>query len=441
MKKVYFLSTFLFLLFSSAQAQTTWDNFEDSRKGTYGFISGSFIPYFENPDQTGANTSRVAASYTRNAAEAFDVIILDAAMADLSDYLSGTKQMSIDVWSPNIGTTVQITLENDVIAQPANFPTGRHSVYLATTTVANAWETLTFTFDNRPDATVANDNVNRIVLLFAPNTNTGDTYFWDNLNGPELASDPCAGVTPDPTILNDFECYQNTNFVFSHSGVNFRRVLNPDQNGNTSDYVATYTRNSGEEFDVIVGKFDGNLALQPNSSITLDVWDANAPTNIRLSLQADNGDVILAMDQMTAASSTWQTLTFDPSSVSASTDIRQFVILFDPGVFTGNQYYFDNFAVGTIVGVEDLEEINSFKAFPNPSNGITNFQYELQNAADVGLNIYDVTGKLVDQILNQTQPSGTHQAIWEAGETPNGIYFYTLSINGQIASGKIILNQ
>ena len=441
MKKIYILTTFLFLLFSSAQAQVTWDNFEDTRQGTYGFINGTFIPYFENPDQTGANTSQIAAQYTRNAAELFDVIILDAAMADLSDYLSGAKQMSIDVWSPNVGTTVQITLENDVIAQPANFPTGRHSVYLATTTVANAWETLTFTFDSQPDASVANDNVNRIVLLFAPNTNTGDTYFWDNLNGPELANDPCAGVTPSADILNDFECHQNTNFIFSHAGVNFRRVVNPDPSGNTSDYIASYIRNGGEENDVIIGRFDGNLALQSNSTISLDVIDMNAPTQVTLSLQTTNNDVILAMDAMTTASSTWQTLTFDPSSVAASTDIGQFVLLFDPGNFTADQYYFDNFSVGTIVGVEDLEEVTSFKAFPNPSNGITHFQYELQNSADVGLNIYDVTGKLVDQIFNENQLSGSHQAIWEANETPNGIYFYTLSINGQVASGKIILNQ
>ena len=84
MKKIYTLFTLLFFAATALQAQIVWDNFENQRKGTYGFISGSFIPYFENPDQTGANTSRVAASYTRNAAELFDVIILDGQMASLA---------------------------------------------------------------------------------------------------------------------------------------------------------------------------------------------------------------------------------------------------------------------------------------------------------------------------------------------------------------------
>ena len=167
MKKVY-LSIFLILLAAlSVSAQVVWDNFEDTRIGTYGFINGTFIPYQENPAPGGSNTSLVAASYSRNPAEAFDVIILDEQMADLTDYRTGARSMSIDVWSPAVGVTVQITLENSVLAEPANFPTGRHSAYLTTTTVAQQWETLTFNFDNQPDPTVADDNVDRMVLLLS----------------------------------------------------------------------------------------------------------------------------------------------------------------------------------------------------------------------------------------------------------------------------------
>jgi len=90
--------------------------------------------------------------------------------------------------------------------------------------------------------------------------------------GPELANDPCEGVTGASNVFNDFECNQNVNFTFSHSGVNFRRVLNPDPNGNSSDYVATYTRNAGEMTDVIVGRFAENLSIEPTSTITMD-WN------------------------------------------------------------------------------------------------------------------------------------------------------------------------
>jgi hypothetical protein len=438
MKNVYVLLVCLFA-FTGLSAQTTWDNFEDIRKGTYGFINGTFIPYTGNPDATGVNTSDVVAEYSRNPAEAFDVLIVDAAMADLTDYVAGTKQISMDVWSPAAGTTIQITLENSTLAQPANFPTGRHSVYLATTSSAMAWETITFTFDNQPDAGVAMDNVDRLVLLFAPNTNTGDTYYWDNLNGPELANDPCDGVMEDPTILNDFECNQSVNFTFSHSGPNFRRVANPDMNGNESAYVASYTRNGGEENDVIIGNFQGsNLDITTNNELTIDVWDPNAPTTVTLSLQTSSNDVILAIDATTTTSSTWETLTFDASSVADDPNVGQFVILFDPGNFTSDNYFWDNFQAGPSTNVNEVAALSTLEVMPNPATDWITFNYTLEEAADIELSVRDLTGKVIDQLPFGRQQTGLQSIDWNIpSSVASGLYLYTLTVNGQSTTGKI----
>lgn len=437
------LFSLLLLLSASLAAQTTWDNFQDSRKGTYGFISGVFIPYFENPDPTGANTSLVVAEYTRNSVDQFDVILLDAPMEDVTDYRTGAKSITMDVWSPNVGTTVQVTVENSVLAQPTNYPTGRHSEYTATTTVANAWETLTFNFVQQPDPSVLDTNVDRIVILFAPGTNTGDTYYWDNFNAPEIANDPCVDAEPDPAVLNDFECNQSVDFIFSHSGVNFQRIDNPDASGvNTSSNVAQYIRNSAEEFDVLIGRFDGNLSLGADNTISLDVWDPDAPTDVVLSLQNINGDVIIEMTQTTSSSSAWETLTFDPTSVSEAPDIAQFVILFDPGNFTSDQYFFDNFQLNGTVNTEDITEINRFEAFPNPSSGqAITFQYDLKEAADLDLSIFDLTGRQVTRLVDAEQGTGTHTARWSTQGVSAGIYFYTLVVNGKTASGKLVVTQ
>jgi len=446
MKTKFTTLVVLFFYVFNLNAQILWDNFENERNGTYGFISGTFIPYQANPDQTGVNTSRVAASYTRNPAEAFDVIILDAQMADLGDYLSGSRTLSIDVWSPAPGRTVQITLENSILAEPINFPTGRHSVYLATTTTAMAWETLTFSFDNQPDASVANTNVDRIVLLFDPNTNNGDQWFWDNLFGPELANDPCAGVGQNDNILTDFDCNQFLDFTFSHGGVNFRRILNPDQSGaNTSDYVATYTRNGGEENDVILARTHlGLTAILPNDNIYLSVWDPGAPTNIRLSLQRDEGNgnpptELIAVDAMTSVSNAWETLAFDVSSVAGQA-FNQVVLLFDPGNFTEDQYFWDNMgfvAPPTTGTLETLAGVDNFVAYPNPTAGNATFEYDLTEAAMIQLQIFDYTGRPVQTLVNATQYPGAQQVNWNTTNLANGIYFYSLSVNGKIATGKI----
>lgn len=438
------LTTLVLLLcfaFVTANAQITWENFEDQRKADYFFVSGTFIPYYENPDQSG-NTSLIAAQYTRNPSEQYDVIVLEGAMADLADYTAGSKQMSIDVWSPRVGVTVQITLENNQVAEPANYPAGRHSVYLATTSVANQWETLTFSFDNTPDPAVTNTEVNTMVLLFDPGTNTADTYYWDNLVGPELANDPCEGVAANPYILNDFECHQNVRYIFNHSTINFRRLPNPDPNGaNTSSHVATYTRNAGEEFDVIIGRLADDF---PESDhFTIDVWSENAPVDLLLSFQNDDGSGAPVVIQEATATinqaSTWQTLNFNlPGSVTRA-QANNFVMLLDPGNFTSYQYYFDNFTAGSAAGIEEVLEVNTLKQYPNPAKGHTTFEYELTQTAHVNLSIQNQLGQTVKTLVDTKQVVGTQKLTADLANIPTGMYFYTLTIDGHSISNKLII--
>lgn len=441
MKKIYTLFAAACLAATAANAQQIWDNFENTRVVDYNFENGVFIPYFENPDQDGVNTSQVAAQYIRNAAESFDVITLQGVMANVTDYATGAKTMTMDVWSPAPGKVVQITLENSNLAMPLNYPIGRHSEYVATTTADQDWETLTFSLQATPDGNISPSILNQLVILFDPMSNNADTYYFDNLNGPELANPPCEGVTPDPMILNDFECNQNVNYIFSHSGINFRRIQNPDMSGNESSHVATYTRNGGEEDDVLIGRFPNGISISPTSNITLDVWDPNAPTDVVVSLQNDAGDIILEITAQTSESETWQTLTYDASPVAGATDIEQFVILFDPGNTTSDQYYFDNFELSNSVNVEDLENIAYFNAFPNPSSGQTTFEYDLRNSSDVQLSFFDLTGKMIDQKNLGQQAAGVNQYVWNADGLADGLYFYTFTIDGKTASGKIILNR
>jgi hypothetical protein len=439
MKHIYTLLITALLAPAITTAQVTWDNFENERRVNYGFISGVLIPYNENPDQSGANTSQVAAQYIRNGVEQFDVILMQSAMASVTDYVNGTKTMSMDIWSPQAGVTVQITLENASLAQ-GPYPAGRHSEYQATTTVAEQWETLTFNLTGLPDGGVTADALNQLVLLIAIGTNTSDTYFIDNIRGPELANPPCEGVAVDPLILNDFECQQNVNFLFSHSGTNFERVMNPDQTINTSSHVASYVRNGAEATDVIIGRFPlGNLSLTPTSQITLDVWDPNAPTTVVLSLQTNDGDIIIAPEVTTTVSSEWQTLIFDVGDVFESEDISQFVILFDPGNTTSDNYFFDNLIVDLAGSTGTLTADVNLRVFPNPGNEVAFVAFELTQGSQASLMVTDLAGKTVYRSDLGHLSSGEHRFELPASQFPSGAYLYTLTVHHTPITGKFFV--
>ena len=73
------------------------------------------------------------------------------------------------------------------------------SIYTATTTVANEWETIDFIFDSRPDNTVPDQNVTSLILLFDIGNNTNDTYYFDNIYGPEF-NNQCDIISVDPLV-------------------------------------------------------------------------------------------------------------------------------------------------------------------------------------------------------------------------------------------------
>ncbi|MEM9051879.1 MAG: T9SS type A sorting domain-containing protein [Bacteroidota bacterium] len=448
MKQFFTLLVTFMCLSTASYSQVMWDNFEDSRKALYGFIHGTLFTHNLNPAPGGSNTSVNCALYERNPVETFDVIVIRAEAANISDYVSGAKQMSIDVWSPAAGIPLQITLENFEIADANPFPAGRHSIYTTTTTVANQWETLTFNFTSNPElpgsgATV--DNVNSLVLLFNPGNPQTQTFFWDNLRGPELVNDPCMDVAVQENILHDFECQQNINFFSSASPLSFRRVANPDMTGNTSDIVATYDR-SGTIDDFIVASTDGPITLNPAvPEITMDIWSPTpAPIAVIFSLQDNAGNIIDGgAGELAAATTTsleWETLTFPvPESVVESTTIERITMQFDVGTENVGTYFFDNIVIPSLVSTDDVELVTEMIAFPNPAKDHLRVEYNLIENSDVNITLTDITGRVIENRFIPNQAQGKQYLEFDTNDFADGIYLYNVRVNDQNNAGKIIV--
>lgn len=67
-----------------------------------------------------------------------------------------------------------------------------------------------------------------------------------------------------------------------------------------------------------------------------------------------------------------------------------------------------------------------FTNYPNPFNPSTTFSYQLPRESTVSLSVYDVSGRLVETIVNTTQSAGAYSLQWNAGHYSSGIYFYQL---------------
>jgi hypothetical protein len=64
--------------------------------------------------------------------------------------------------------------------------------------------------------------------------------------------------------------------------------------------------------------------------------------------------------------------------------------------------------------------------YPNPFNAQTTIQYDLTAACDVTISVFDILGRKVGTLVDETQDVGHHQVIWDAANSPSGFYFYRI---------------
>jgi hypothetical protein len=100
----------------------------------------------------------------------------------------------------------------------------------------------------------------------------------------------------------------------------------------------------------------------------------------------------------------------------------------------GDGFFFDNFKVLNYtvttgvsqIGTEVPERFSLKQNFPNPFNPSTKINYDLPKTGFVTMKIYDVTGKVVANLISQNQNAGRYSIDFIAGDFPSGTYFYKL---------------
>ncbi len=81
--------------------------------------------------------------------------------------------------------------------------------------------------------------------------------------------------------------------------------------------------------------------------------------------------------------------------------------------------------------------------FPNPFNPETTIQFDLPEAGQVEMNVYDMNGRHVRQLLSAPLPARSHRLIWNGQDdngrpVDSGIYFLVLRAHTGGASGALV---
>lgn len=83
------------------------------------------------------------------------------------------------------------------------------------------------------------------------------------------------------------------------------------------------------------------------------------------------------------------------------------------------------------------QELALRQNYPNPFNPATQITYELPLQADVRLEVYDMVGRQVATLVNETVQAGVHTVNFDAGNLSSGVYIYRLQAGSTTLSRKL----
>jgi hypothetical protein len=76
--------------------------------------------------------------------------------------------------------------------------------------------------------------------------------------------------------------------------------------------------------------------------------------------------------------------------------------------------------------------------YPNPFNPITNIDYEIYKAGIIELNVFDIRGKNVANLLNEKKARGKYSVVFNATNLASGVYYYKMKTYDFIEVKKML---
>ena len=123
------------------------------------------------------------------------------------------------------------------------------------------------------------------------------------------------------------------------------------------------------------------------------------------------------------------------------------------GTMTGNTMFlassqiYSAFAfIGTSSGVTSVTEgqvipgeFRLEQNYPNPFNPSTTIKYELPKSSMVRLTVYDMLGREVASLMNETRGAGVYEVKFDASNLSSGVYLYKLQAGDLVQTRKLLL--
>jgi len=95
-------------------------------------------------------------------------------------------------------------------------------------------------------------------------------------------------------------------------------------------------------------------------------------------------------------------------------------------------------------GIKNISDVipdkyNMYQNYPNPFNPTTNIKFDVAKKSLVKINVYDVTGRVISELVNQELTPGKYEVNWNGAGQASGVYFYKIETGEFVKTMRMIL--
>jgi len=194
--------------------------------------------------------------------------------------------------------------------------------------------------------------------------------------------------------------------------------------GDTLNYTLSYTNFGSDTARNVVVTFPATPYFIPIGSSTWTIDSLNVNDTVKVSVSL----LFLGKQQ-----STEKYTHYSPTVMWSSDEtnyLRKYNVFVD----------FQNTVTGVSQTVSTIpSRFELYQNYPNPFNPSTTIKYDLPKQSRVKIEVYDILGRKVATLVDETRIAGSYQVIWNANRSASGVYFYRIETGNYCATKKLLL--
>ncbi|MDP6134194.1 MAG: T9SS type A sorting domain-containing protein, partial [Candidatus Marinimicrobia bacterium] len=78
-------------------------------------------------------------------------------------------------------------------------------------------------------------------------------------------------------------------------------------------------------------------------------------------------------------------------------------------------------------------------AYPNPFNPVTTMTLTMPKSGNINVQVYNLYGQIITTLLSGNNPANTYSLVWDASNSPSGMYFVKAEFGGITETQKLML--